>query len=753
MRILRLLIAFSILLVPVRGAAQVVTGVLAEADGRPVEQVLVALVDSAGHQRAAALTDGAGAFTIRAPAAGRYSLRAERIGYATVNSAAFVLRDGETRTQRLTASGRAVMLQALRVTAAGRRCSGRAAGSAETATLWEEARKALNATAYAERAGIVRYDVLRWTRDTDARSGRVLHDERRTITSTAERPFVSAPAEELSRRGYVRRVEGDSTTYWGPDAEVMLSDAFLNDHCFRVATGPDAALVGLAFEPVRGRPVADLAGTLWLDRRTAELRRVDYRYVGGPPESREPRVGGSVEYARAPGGAWIVRRWAIRMPLAQEARGATPASTSVTGMPAAARVLAIRESGGEVTSTYGAARLAASTPPVVMGVVWDSTRNAPLAGARVYLSGTQAEAVAEGDGRYRLAAPAEGTYTLAFSHPDMGPLAAAARPREVTLRAGAVDTANLAIPGWATLAPALCPDSTLHPHRGIVLGRVRGYAPGDTSLVSAVSDRKVISSAGIYAGTQFVATRPDADGFYVLCGVPENRPLQLGMRRRGIDEGGTEITVRSGVPARADISAEPRAVETGMNAALSGAMGMPARQPRRGTTALEGFERRRRGGRGIFLSRADVERRHAARLEDLFRGIPGLQVVGEGAGGRVVGPGQRPARPGAEIRGAAPLGDRPRDGHETRDAREVGDARVPVAPASEANACAVQFYLDGVYTPTEDGRISDRVRLEDVEAVEVYRGPSELPPEFRRPGADCGVIVVWTRRGSAAAHP
>ncbi|MBV9111113.1 MAG: carboxypeptidase regulatory-like domain-containing protein, partial [Gemmatimonadetes bacterium] len=476
------------------------------------------------------------------------------------------------------------------------------------------------------------------------------------------------------------------------------------------------------------------------------------RYVGGPPESRGPRVGGTVEYGRAPGGAWIVRRWAIRMPLVREAVGGSVASMSVTNTPASVRVLSLRESGGEVTGTYGGtARLAASTPPIVEGVVWDSTRNAPLAGARVYLSGTQAEAVADGDGRYRLAAPAEGTYTLAFAHPDMGPLVAP--PREVTLRAGAVDTANLAIPGWSTLAPALCPDSTLHPHRGIIVGRVRGYAPGDTSLVSATSSRRVIGGAGVYAGTQFVATRPDADGFYVLCGVPENRPLQLGMRLRGIDEGGTEITLRSGVPTRADISADPRAMETGMDAALSGAMGMPARQGPQRAGALEGFERRRRGGRGIFLSRADVERRHAARLEDLFRGIPGLQVVGEGAGGRVVFPGSRSAPPGGEMRRAAPLGDRPRDGRETRDARDVGGARESAAPASDANACAVQFYLDGVYTPTEDGRISDRVRLEEVEAVEVYRGPSELPPEFRRSGADCGVIVVWTRRAAAAAHP
>jgi len=180
---------------------------------------------------------------------------------------------------------------------------------------------------------------------------------------------------------------------------------------------------------------------------------------------------------------------------------------------------------------------------------------------------------------------------------------------------------------------------------------------------------------------------------------------------------------------------------------------MQARQGRRGAGALDGFERRRRGGRGIFLSREDVGRRHAARLEDLFRGIPGLQVVHEGAADRVVMPGQRPLRAGAEMHGAAPRGDRPRDGHETRDARDVGEAREPLPPAQGGDTCAVQFYVDGAYTPTDDGRVSDRVRLEDVEAVEVYRGPSELPPEFRRPGADCGVIVVWTRRAGSAAHP
>ncbi len=67
-------------------AAQTVQGTLREASGAPVNRVLVALVDAGGHQVARALTDTEGGFSVRAPAAGRYSLRAERIGYTAVTS-------------------------------------------------------------------------------------------------------------------------------------------------------------------------------------------------------------------------------------------------------------------------------------------------------------------------------------------------------------------------------------------------------------------------------------------------------------------------------------------------------------------------------------------------------------------------------------------------------------------------------------------------------------------------------------------
>jgi hypothetical protein len=47
-----------------------------------------------------------------------------------------------------------------------------------------------------------------------------------------------------------------------------------------------------------------------------------------------------------------------------------------------------------------------------------------------------------------------------------------------------------------------------------------------------------------------------------------------------------------------------------------------------------------------------------------------------------------------------------------------------------------------------DWFIDDLVSLPEVEAIEVYRGPSELPAEFHGfyGGGNCGAVVVWTRR-------
>jgi outer membrane receptor for ferrienterochelin and colicin len=38
------------------------------------------------------------------------------------------------------------------------------------------------------------------------------------------------------------------------------------------------------------------------------------------------------------------------------------------------------------------------------------------------------------------------------------------------------------------------------------------------------------------------------------------------------------------------------------------------------------------------------------------------------------------------------------------------------------------------------------VSPDQVEAIEVYRGPSEIPAEYSGNDAMCGVILIWTKQ-------
>lgn len=44
--------------------------------------------------------------------------------------------------------------------------------------------------------------------------------------------------------------------------------------------------------------------------------------------------------------------------------------------------------------------------------------------------------------------------------------------------------------------------------------------------------------------------------------------------------------------------------------------------------------------------------------------------------------------------------------------------------------------------------IDNYISLSEIGAIEVYRGASDIPGEFRHPGSNCGVVAVWSRRGT-----
>jgi hypothetical protein len=141
-----------------------------------------------------------------------------------------------------------------------------------------------------------------------------VRNEENTLVRRAERPFTTPPPDSLAVNGFVQE-RGGTSRFYAPDAEVLLSDAFVGSHCFRVqrGRGAQAGLVGLTFEPASaGLP--DVFGTLWLDETTSALRWLEYRYTGIDYGPRTRDMGGRLDFARLPSGAWIIEKWWIRGP-------------------------------------------------------------------------------------------------------------------------------------------------------------------------------------------------------------------------------------------------------------------------------------------------------------------------------------------------------------------------------------------------------------------------------------------------------
>jgi hypothetical protein len=83
-----LLVALAGLAVaPDAGAGQTIQGHVVDAgDGRGVATAIVRLVDESGEQRAVSAADSSGAYRIMAPGPGVFRLRAERIGYVSMET-------------------------------------------------------------------------------------------------------------------------------------------------------------------------------------------------------------------------------------------------------------------------------------------------------------------------------------------------------------------------------------------------------------------------------------------------------------------------------------------------------------------------------------------------------------------------------------------------------------------------------------------------------------------------------------------
>lgn len=307
------LLAFAAALAAAPACAQAVHGRVAETGtGQPVGGAVVMLLDEQGVRVAATLTGADGAYALRAGAEGTYTVRAQRVSYADATSPALTLRAGEDVEQALTMEPRGLVLEPLLVNGLRRECAIRPEGGAEAAVVWEELRKALDAAAVAEEGRRYGFRKRLFTRTRTLFQRRIVDAREWTTPDYSTEPFQTAPVERLARHGFVEGATGDSVVFHVPDARTLLSDAFLDHHCFRLRERRGS--IGLEFAPTADRTLPDVRGTLWLDRRTAGLRRVEYTYVNLPYENPGDALGGELHFEQLPDGAWIVRRWFVRMP-------------------------------------------------------------------------------------------------------------------------------------------------------------------------------------------------------------------------------------------------------------------------------------------------------------------------------------------------------------------------------------------------------------------------------------------------------
>jgi hypothetical protein len=212
-------------------------------------------------------------------------------------------------------------------------------------------------------------------------------------------------------------------------------------------------------------------------------------------------------------------------------------------------------------------------------------------------------------------------------------------------------------------------------------------------LVGTVTDTSGVplSRAEIWlVAVSGLRTISNDSGKFELPGLPAGS-ITLGVRRLGYEAATFTAVLKPGKTHRAKFPLVPSAqslAEVKVQDTVS--------------SWLSVFEERRSMHRGTFLTRRDFERENLRIATDILRRVPGVQIV--------------PTRSGTSVQ---------------------------MMRGAGARRCIPQLY---VHETPYSGNFDD-FTPDDIEALEVYVGISEIPPDLVTLGRPiCAAIVIWTRQ-------
>jgi Carboxypeptidase regulatory-like domain len=436
--------------------------------------------------------------------------------------------------------------------------------------------------------------------------------------------------------------------------------------------------------------------------------------------------------------------------------------------------------------SFWCATVAHAQLATAVGIVVDSIRGRPLAGATIVISDAPKQGMTDATGKFRVDSIPPGAHILSVFHPWLDAIGVSLTTSKITFAPGGMMGVLLATPSAMTWVSRRCSAADLKTGPGAVTGRVLQLTTDDPAPGAFVHYAALMYEAGKDIGLRHTTITRDATvtptGDFIICGVPVGvaGTIRATRGRASTGELPADLTSQSIVAftlrlAPDDTLATHREVLTGRVVDTQGAPIAAARVMVVGTSAMT-----QTSDSGAFSLRdiplgsqaVDVRKAGLPRIDTIVTVIAAQSVtvtVPTAAATTAV----RLVAVGFERRRQAGVGTFiTADTIAHRKARYIADLQplmpglatvttsrgAVLVPPRTGNAHCLLYLIDGqAHSFYDPGQINEEFPASNVIGLEYYAPgtvPKELFDQLRVPDmetpAHCYMIAIWSSTPAGA---